>query len=50
VKGPEEIDSLVSAAEAVDGVRGVENLLHLPGTPAPTKGDGRRKAATATRQ
>ncbi|MDW5597323.1 BON domain-containing protein [Conexibacter stalactiti] len=28
------IDALVSAAEHVDGVARVENLLHLPGTPA----------------
>lgn len=31
------IDRLGQAAGAVDGVSRVENLLHLPGTPAPTK-------------
>ena len=31
------IDRLGQAADAVDGVSRVENLLHLPGTPAPTK-------------
>jgi osmotically-inducible protein OsmY len=29
------IDDLVNAARDVDGVRNVENLLHLPGTEAP---------------
>lgn len=29
------IDDLVTRARAVQGVRDVENLLHLPGTPAP---------------
>jgi osmotically-inducible protein OsmY len=31
----EDIRRVVTAAERLDGVRGVENLLHLPGTPAP---------------
>lgn len=30
VKGPDEIKKLVKDAEAVDGVRGVESLLHTP--------------------
>jgi osmotically-inducible protein OsmY len=30
VKRPDEIKKLVKEAEAVDGVRGVENLLHTP--------------------
>jgi osmotically-inducible protein OsmY len=34
---PSAIDSLREAASKVDGVRGVENLLHGPGEPAPTK-------------
>jgi osmotically-inducible protein OsmY len=34
---PSAIDSLREAASRVDGVRGVENLLHGPGEPAPTK-------------
>ena len=32
---PEMIDDLVSKARTVQGVRDVENLLHLPGKPAP---------------
>ncbi len=32
---PELIDDLVAKARSVQGVRDVENLLHLPGTPAP---------------
>jgi osmotically-inducible protein OsmY len=34
-QSPEMIDELVSRARDVQGVREVENLLHLPGTPAP---------------
>jgi len=34
---PEAISRLEDAARGVDGVRDVENLLHLPGEPAPTK-------------
>ena len=37
VERPELIDDLVEKARRVQGVRDVENLLHLPGTPAPTK-------------
>lgn len=37
VDTPEQIDALVEGARAVDGVRGVENMLHLPGAPAPRK-------------
>ena len=36
VPRPELIDDLVEKARSVQGVRDVENLLHLPGTPAPT--------------
>jgi osmotically-inducible protein OsmY len=32
----EIVDDLVEQARAVQGVRDVENLLHLPGQPAPT--------------
>ena len=32
----EIVDDLVKQARAVQGVRDVENLLHLPGQPAPT--------------
>jgi osmotically-inducible protein OsmY len=34
----EAIDRLREAAAKVDGVRGVESLLHEPGEPAPTRG------------
>jgi osmotically-inducible protein OsmY len=34
---PELIESLGVRASSVDGVKGVQNLLHTPGTPAPTK-------------
>jgi hypothetical protein len=33
----DQIESCAAAARAVPGVKGVDNLLHLPGTPAPTK-------------
>ena len=36
VPSSQMIDDLVEKARSVQGVRGVENLLHLPGTPAPT--------------
>jgi osmotically-inducible protein OsmY len=36
VERAELIDDLVKAAKEVSGVKGVENLLHTPGTPAPT--------------
>src|SRR5919201_3025313 len=36
VKEAELIDDLVDRTRKVQGVRDVENLLHLPGTPAPT--------------
>jgi osmotically-inducible protein OsmY len=35
VDRPELIDELVQKAREVQGVRDVENLLHLPGRPAP---------------
>jgi osmotically-inducible protein OsmY len=37
VDSPETITQLERAAREVEGVRGVENLLHGPGEPAPTK-------------
>jgi osmotically-inducible protein OsmY len=37
VDSPEAITQLERAAREVEGVRGVENLLHGPGEPAPTK-------------
>jgi osmotically-inducible protein OsmY len=36
VADEDEIRTLAEEAAKVDGVRGVENLLHTPGTPAPT--------------
>jgi osmotically-inducible protein OsmY len=37
VERPEVVTQLGEAAANVDGVRGVENLLHTPGSPAPMK-------------
>lgn len=37
VSDTEAVDQLVARARAVDGVRGVENLTHLPTETAPTK-------------
>jgi osmotically-inducible protein OsmY len=37
VDDPDAIRRLAEDAAKVDGVRGVENLLHEPGTPAPSK-------------
>jgi osmotically-inducible protein OsmY len=37
VEQPDMIEDLEKRARKVQGVRGVENLLHLPKTPAPTK-------------
>jgi osmotically-inducible protein OsmY len=39
---PAAIEGLREAASKVDGVRGVESLLHAPGEPAPTKETGSR--------
>jgi osmotically-inducible protein OsmY len=38
VQQPDMIEDLEKRAGKVQGVREVENLLHLPKTPAPTKG------------
>jgi osmotically-inducible protein OsmY len=40
VERPELIDELVERTRKVQGVRDVQNLLHLPGTPAPTSERG----------
>ena len=37
VEQPELIEELVERTRKVQGVRDVQNLLHLPGAPAPTK-------------
>jgi hypothetical protein len=42
VDRPELIQDLEEAVRNVSGVRDVENLLHPPGTPAPTSHAGRR--------
>lgn len=36
IERPEMIERLGQRAAAVEGVRSVRNLLHVPGTPAPT--------------
>jgi osmotically-inducible protein OsmY len=43
-----QIAGLAEAAARVDGVRGVENLLHLPGEPAPTKDETRHATGTTS--
>jgi osmotically-inducible protein OsmY len=40
VKRPEQIRQLIEDARRVPGVKDVQNLLHTPGTPAPTGGAG----------
>ena len=42
VKQPEQINEIETRARRVPEVAGVENLLHLPGTPAPTRADAPR--------
>jgi hypothetical protein len=39
VKNPDQVKALESSVRAIPEVRGVENLLHLPKTPAPTRAD-----------
>jgi hypothetical protein len=39
VRHPEEVEAVEAAVRAVPEVRGVENLLHLVKTPAPTRAD-----------
>jgi osmotically-inducible protein OsmY len=39
------IESLVDRIRAIPNVRGVDNLLHLPGTPAPNKVDSLRASS-----
>lgn len=40
------MDQLVARARDVDGVRGVENLLHLPSEAAPTKDEASQGASS----
>ena len=42
------MDELVAHAREVDGVRGVENLLHLPSEAAPTKDEASQGAGSQT--
>ncbi len=37
LRNPERIEEVVDLTRTVPGVRRVENLVHLPGTPAPNK-------------
>ena len=50
VEDADQITALVEKAQAVEGVQAVENLLHLPGTPAPSKGDGHAAGLQEERQ
>jgi NAD-dependent oxidoreductase involved in siderophore biosynthesis len=45
---PEEAESLTKATLRIPGVRGVENLLHLPGTPAPNKAAAREASRSGS--
>jgi hypothetical protein len=52
-KTPEMIKTLESEASAIPEVKRVENLLHLPKTPAPTRADApasQRKTRSTTQQ
>jgi hypothetical protein len=44
VKRPDQIKDLEARARTIPEVRGVENLLHLPKTPSPTRADSPRQA------
>jgi hypothetical protein len=44
VKRPAQIKDLEARTRAIPEVRGVENLLHLPKTPSPTRADSPRRA------
>jgi hypothetical protein len=43
VKRPEQIKTLEARVREIPEVRGVENLLHLPKTPSPTRADTPRR-------
>ena len=45
VDRPEQIEALAAAARKVQGVRDVQNLLHMKGTPAPTSPAAQQSAA-----
>ena len=42
----EQMDALVDRTRQVDGVRGVENLTHLPNEAAPTKDEASQGAGS----
>jgi osmotically-inducible protein OsmY len=44
----QQMDELVARTRKVDGVRGVENLTHLPSEPAPTKDEAAHGAGERT--
>jgi hypothetical protein len=48
IEREEDITRVVTAARRLDGVRGVENLLHTPGTPAPHKEETEQTAGTSS--
>ncbi len=52
VKNPELKEELERKTRSIPEVRGVENLLHLPKTPAPTRADspGRQRRTTSRRR
>ena len=53
VKHPEEVKKLEAQAKAIPEVRGVENFLHLPKTPSPTRTDSpasQRKTQRSTKR
>jgi hypothetical protein len=45
VERPDQANRLEEGAGRIPGVRGVRNLLHLPGTAAPNKAEARRAGA-----
>jgi osmotically-inducible protein OsmY len=52
-KNPEQVQELEAKAKAIPEVKRVENLLHLPKTPAPTRTDtppSQRKTRSSTRR
>jgi hypothetical protein len=49
VRTPSDVNALEDAVRAIPEVRGVENLLHLPNTPAPTRADAPRKQQKSRR-
>lgn len=53
VKHPDEVKKLEAQAKAIPEVRGVENFLHLPKTPSPTRTDSpasQRKTQRSTKR